>query len=177
MTSLETWPTARPLLRQLARTVLIVGSLLAISCQSHTELPEAVQNITFKTLTGKQIALAEVDGPLLVNFWATDCGICIKEMPELAELYQQYADKGVELVAVAMPYDAPHHVLQMAEQQRWPFPVALDIQGEALNAFASVKGTPTTFLLDEHGKLVARYVGAIPMDDLRERLISLLELG
>lgn len=176
MTRIKNWPVHSST-RQLARILVIVSSLLVVSCESRPALPDAVQNLIFKTLTGKQIALADVNGPLLVNFWATDCGICLKEMPELVELYRNYADSGFELVAVAMPYDAPNLVLQMAERERWPFPVALDVQGEALTSFASVKGTPTTFLLDEHGKLVKRYVGAIPMDDLQKQLISLLGLS
>lgn len=116
-------------------------------------------------------------GPVLVNFWATDCAICLQEMPEIAELYNDYHDKGFDVIAVAMPYDAPNQVLEMAEHEGWPFPVALDIQGEALASFATVKGTPTSYLIDVEGKLIKRYVGAISMNHIRKQLDALLGLG
>lgn len=157
--------------------VFILLGLLLSACGGKDSLPASVQALTLSTLTGQKIALAETSGPVLINFWATDCAICIHEMPELAEIYTHYKQSGFELIAIAMPYDAPNNVLEMAEREHWPFPVALDVGGEALAAFATVKGTPTSYLLDQDGKLVSRYVGRIPMDDLRKQLNSLLDIG
>lgn len=98
-------------------------------------------------------------------------------MPDLAELYQRYEPKGFELIAVAMPHDAPNLVVEMSEREQWPFPIALDIKGEAVQAFASVIGTPISYLLDKNGRLVKRYVGAIPMLELERQLDKLLELS
>ncbi len=98
-------------------------------------------------------------------------------MPDLAKLYEDYAGNDFELIAVAMPYDAPNEVLELAESYKLPFPVALDIKGEALKAFASVKGTPTSFLLNSKGVVVKRYIGAIKFDGLRKELDKLLALS
>lgn len=157
--------------------LIIICCALLSACSKATDSSENISQLTFNTLTGKQIQLSAIDGPLLVNFWATDCGICLKEMPDLAELYQRYEPEGFELIAVAMPHDAPNLVLEMSEREQWPFPVALDIKGEALQSFASVVGTPTSYLLDREGRLVKRYVGAIPMQELDRQLNKLLELG
>lgn len=155
-----------------------LGLCLVLSgCDKFTPLSDDVQNLTFQTLTGDKLHLSKVTGPVLVNFWATDCAICIREMPELAELYEDYRTAGFELIAVAMPYDPPNKVLEMAEQQDWPFPVALDISGQVLSTFASVKGTPTSYLLNKDGQLVKRYVGAIPVTELRSQLDSLFGLS
>lgn len=151
--------------------------LTITSCSKRATLSDQVRNLTFSTLTGQKISMATLGGPTLVNFWATDCAICIKEMPDMAELYSDYAHRGFELIAVAMPYDAPNLVLEMAEREQWPFPVALDITGEALSSFETVKGTPTSYLLDSQGKLIKRYVGAIPMDELHKQLDTLLGSG
>lgn len=159
--------------RRSAIVLVLLVSALAASCNSRDSLPEAVSQLTFKTLTGQQIVLQEATGPVLVSFWATDCAICIREMPQMAALYEKYESAGFELVAVAMPYDAPNHVLAMAERENWPFPVALDVDGEALAAFANVKGTPTSYLLDGQGQLVKRYVGAIPLNKLEQQLTTL----
>jgi glutathione peroxidase-family protein len=95
-------------------------------------------------------------------------------MPSLVSLYEDHRDDGFELIAVAMPYDAPNKVLELAEEKQLPFPVALDVKGEAVKSFATVKGTPTSYLLDGDGKLVQRYVGAIKMKKLRKDLKKLL---
>lgn len=149
--------------------------VLLAACSNRTELSESVNNLSFKTLQGGEISLSKTQKPVLINFWSTSCVICVREMPDLAEVYNEYAPKGFELVAVAMPYDAPNQVLELANERDLPFPVALDIQGVAVDAFASVKGTPTSFLLDRNGRLVKRYVGAMDLNDLRSQLDQLLE--
>ncbi len=155
--------------------------LLAITglgaCTNRTELDNSVQNLTFSTLNGNKIALNQVTGPVLVNFWSTSCVVCIHEMPEMAELYRQYQPLGFELIAVAMPYDAPNLVVELAEDKQLPFPVALDLKGEAVDAFGSVVGTPTSFLLATDGTLVKRFVGAIKFDQLRSELNKLMDIS
>ncbi len=160
-------------LRWLASMCLLTTALLA-SCSNRTELDDSVAGLTFSTLDGEQIAVAGRSHPLLVNFWSTTCAICLAEMPELAELYRDYVDQGVQVVAIAMPYDPPNEVLELTQARQYPFPVGLDIKGEAVAAFGSIKGTPTSFLLDAEGRLVKRYVGAIKFDALRDELDKLL---
>ncbi|NND89383.1 MAG: TlpA family protein disulfide reductase [Granulosicoccus sp.] len=152
----------------------LLVTLLSGACSKHTGLDESVRNLAFSTLEGEQIVLSQVGGPILVNFWSTSCAICLREMPDMVDLYQDYRGSEFELLAVAMPYDAPNQVLELAEARQWPFPIALDIRGEALEAFSSVKGTPTSYLIDADGRLVKRYVGAIPFERLREQLDTLL---
>ena len=136
-----------------------------------------MEKLTFKTLNGDKIVLQELQKPVLINFWSTSCVICVHEMPDMAQMYEEYASYGFELVAVAMPYDAPNEVLELAEALDLPFPVALDVKGEAVDAFESVHGTPISFLLDTEGQLVKRYVGAINLKDLRSQLDQLLDIS
>ena len=96
-------------------------------------------------------------------------------MPELARLHADYAPRGFELVAVAMPHDRPDTVLELAEASALPFPVALDIDGRVLDAFEPVPGTPTSFLLAADGRVVARHVGPHDLPALRRLLDELLD--
>lgn len=159
----------------------MIGCLFALmllgACNTRHTLDPAVGELTFHTLSGEQITLSEQGGPTLINFWSTSCVICVREMPDMAELYNQYQPRGFQLIAVAMPYDAPNTVVELARDKRLPFPVALDLHGEAVAAFASVKGTPTSYLLDAQGNLVSRHVGAINMNELRANLDKLLDLS
>ena len=145
------------------------------ACSKPIELDPSVKALVFKTLSGDDIILSDENGPTLVNFWSTSCAICIREMPEMVQLYDRYVSEGFQLIAVAMPYDAPNDVLELSQAKNLPFPVALDLKGEAVAAFGSVKGTPTSFLLDSNGNLIDRYIGAIDIEDLRSTLNKLLE--
>lgn len=120
----------------------------------------AAPPVTFVSLKGEKITTADLRGRVvLVNFWATDCAICIKEMPEITATYNKYHAQGFETIAVAMKYDPPDYVLHYAEKSQLPFKVALDPLGELAKAFGDVKLTPTTFIIDRQGRLVTRILG------------------
>jgi peroxiredoxin len=119
-----------------------------------------VPDMTFVSIKGEKIATAGLRGRVVVvNFWATDCVICMKEMPELVRTYERHRGKELEFVAVAMRHDPPNRVADYAERNRLPFKVALDLNGEHAVAFGSVRFTPTTFVIDKRGKIVARIQG------------------
>lgn len=135
-------------------------------------------DITLTTIDGRGIDLAAMEGkPLLVNFWATTCTICMQEMPELIALYNDLSDEGLEVIAIAMPYDPPNLVLEVTKQFDLPYPVALDISGEAMRAFADVKATPTTFLIAPDGRVVGQSVGRTDFGRLRRDILELLGGG
>jgi peroxiredoxin len=155
------------MLRKFTRIlILIVFSVVLTSCRSHIA-PET----TFSTITGKKIALQDLRGkPVIVTFWATDCASCIKEIPHLIALYQQYHDKGLEIVAVAMAYDPPNHVLDMSHAQQLPYHVALDMQGENAHAFGDVSLTPTTFLIAPDGSIALQKTGLFDLPEMNTQL-------
>ncbi len=157
-----------------AKILVLAISFCLFACTNHAELDGPAPSVVFKTLSGEAIELSSVEKPMLVNFWSTTCGICLAEMPELTALYNEYKDKGVEMVMVAGPHDRPNEVLEMAEAASWPFPVALDIDGEVDAAFGKIKGTPTRFLIDAEGRFVGRMVGKVEVAKLKEQLDKLI---
>ncbi|MGZ8197930.1 MAG: TlpA family protein disulfide reductase [Burkholderiales bacterium] len=117
-------------------------------------------SVTFTSIKGERIATDNLRGRVvLVNFWATDCVICIKEMPRLTQTYRKFASRDFELVAVAMRHDPPNYVLHYTEKNALPFKVALDPMGELAKAFDNVMLTPTTIVIDKRGNMVKRIVG------------------
>ncbi|MDW8337066.1 MAG: TlpA disulfide reductase family protein [Tepidimonas sp.] len=130
---------------------------------------------TFHLLDGRTLSLAELQGKvLLVNFWATTCASCVKEMPQLVQMHQRYAPRGFETLAVAMSYDPPEWVANFARTRQLPFTVALDKDGVLAQAWGDVKLTPTTFIVDRQGRIVKRYVGPPDFDALAALLERLL---
>jgi peroxiredoxin len=120
----------------------------------------AAPQATFATLGGEMLALDSLRGKVvLVNFWATSCPGCIKEMPDLVKTWQTYHSRGLETIAVAMSYDPPEYVRQFAERNGLPFTVALDTGGAVAQAFGNVRVTPTTFVIDKQGQIIQQYVG------------------
>ncbi len=115
---------------------------------------------TFRLLDGRTLAPSDWQGRvLLVNFWATTCASCVKEMPQLVQTYQRFRERGFETIAVAMSYDPPEWVANFARTRQLPFPVALDSDGALARDWGDVKLTPTTYIVDQQGRIVKRYVG------------------
>jgi thiol-disulfide isomerase/thioredoxin len=111
-------------------------------------------------LDGSTTTTADLKGKVtLVNFWATTCVSCVKEMPALVATHQKYRANGFETVAVAMSYDEPSWVLNFAQTRQLPFKVALDNTGDIARSWGDVKLTPTTYLVNRQGRIVKRYVG------------------
>ncbi|HSQ02922.1 MAG TPA: TlpA disulfide reductase family protein [Burkholderiales bacterium] len=126
---------------------------------------------TFVTLKGEKVSLSQLRGKVvIVNFWATDCPICNAEMPQMVETFNRYRERGLEFIAVAMPYDPPNYVLAYVEREKLPFKVALDPMAELVRRFGDVKATPTTFVIDKRGEIVEQIVGAADFPKLQRLL-------
>lgn len=145
---------AKPLL--IAVAVLAAAGALFYALMEKPGAPAA----TFTTLEGKQISLRELRGKIvLVNFWATSCPGCIKKMPDMIETYNQYKDRGFEVIAVAMSYDPPNYVANFVQTRQLPFPVVLDFDGFHATAFGNVQITPTTFIIGKDGSILEHKLG------------------
>lgn len=133
-------------------------------------------DISLPGIDGRELNLADYRGqPLLITFWATSCPGCLREMPHLIELYRELAPQGLEIIAIAMDYDPPSHVLAMRDARRIPYPIALDIHADAARAFGDVRVTPTSFLIAPDGRIVYHMTGEMSMDRLRKDIIDMLQ--
>ncbi len=165
----NTAPGSRKLLPKLLIAVLILA--LAVLGWFGFARQQSAPQVSFKEINGQQISSADLRGKVvMVNFWATSCTTCIKEMPEMVQTYNKYKDQGLEFVAVAMSYDPPNYVLNYAQTRQLPFRVALDTDGSAARAFGDVKLTPTTYVIDKQGRILKRYVGEPQFAELHQLL-------
>ena len=158
---------------KLAKPLLVAAAVLAIAGALVYALMEkpAAPASTFTTLEGKTLSLDQLRGKIvLVNFWATSCPGCVKEMPDLIQTYNQYKDRGFEIVAVAMSYDPPNYVANFAKTRQLPFPVALDVNGAHAHAFGDVQLTPTSFIIGKDGRIVEQKLGDLDFNKLKAML-------
>jgi peroxiredoxin len=129
-------------------------------------------DFTLNDLEGKPWSLQGLHGKVvLVNFWATWCPPCRKEMPDLETLYQEFKAQGLLILAVSdedmskvKPFIAEHHTT---------YPILLD-PGRKVNELFQVDGIPKSFVYDREGKLVAE---AIDMRTRKQFLGMLAQVG
>jgi peroxiredoxin len=113
-------------------------------------------DFTLKDLSGKSWSFADLRGKVvLVNFWATWCPPCRKEMPDLETLYGRFRSQG--LVVLGISDEDAAKVEPFIRERKVSFPVLLD-PGRTVNDLFVVQGIPKTFIYDRQGKLVAQSI-------------------
>jgi peroxiredoxin len=114
-------------------------------------------NFTLTDLQGKTWTLKDLKGKVvLVNFWATWCPPCQKEMPDLEALYNLYKDQGFVILAISEDEETPK-VAPFIAEHKITYPILLDPGAKVNNVFA-VEGIPKSFVYDREGKLVAQSI-------------------
>lgn len=155
----------------LAGLLALVFSLAAAAA----DFPDAGKLFaaTFDGLDGKPVALADYQGkPLVLNFWATWCAPCRKEIPDLIAIHKQFSGRGVALVGIAV--EEADKLADFVKEQGIGYPIAVGREKgiwllQTLGNKAAV--LPYTVVIDRDGKIVFSKRGAVS----RERLEALLE--
>ena len=114
---------------------------------------------------------------LLINFWATTCAVCVKEMPQLVATHARFHPQGLHTLAVAVRHDPPALVADFAHSRRLPFGVVIDNTGAIADGFAEVRGTPTTFVINRAGHIATRIEGEPDFPHLHTLIQHLLAQG
>jgi thiol-disulfide isomerase/thioredoxin len=130
------------------------------------KIPEQLPDLALPGLDGKPHRLTEWSGrPLLVNFWATWCEPCRREIPLLKGLRGEYASKRLEIVGIAIDYRDP--VQKYAAANQMVYPVLLGERGgfEAADAFGMDTILPFSVFADGAGQIVALKIGELHRDE------------
>ena len=154
-------------LRFLALGLVVCASI--IGCQSDTQQKTPAFKVS--ELSGKVLSQEDLKGKVsIINFWATSCTTCVKEMPTMIETYKKYKSDQLEFIAIAMAYDPPMYVVNFAKTRQLPFQVAMDSDGSVAKAFGKIQLTPTTLVINKNGKIIKRYVGEPDWNEFHQLL-------
>ncbi len=157
-----------------ARTIDLPDEDLTSPLAMRIELNSPVPEFQKPTLTGDVLTSSSLLGKVtIVNFWATWCGPCVIEIPDLVALYDEWSDLDIEIVGISMDVEGFEIVGPFAEDFQISYPIILD-DGELAEAFGGVYVLPTTFLVDAKGTVVYRFLGLIPFDEMKDRIVDLL---
>ena len=132
-------------------------------------------DFTTETLDGRTMVLSELRGQVvLINFWATWCLPCRAEMPAIQQVYEDYRDRGVEVLAVNLS-EQDGTVSAFVEELGLTFPVLMDLDDD-IGSLYRVRSIPTTFFVDRSGVIREVIVGGpIPSAVIESNLDALLE--
>jgi thiol-disulfide isomerase/thioredoxin len=123
----------------------------------------ASRALSGKTTDGKTVSLADFKGKVvLVNFWATWCGPCRQEMPEIIALHKKYKDRGLVVLSIASD-DTPEPVDALLKDSPLPFTVIYGT--DDMKRTYAVNSLPTTVLIDKSGQIVFDIDGYNPSLD------------
>ena len=114
-------------------------------------------------INGKQVSLKDFQGKvIMLNFWATWCPPCRKEMPSMEVLYNKLKGRNFEMLAVNVQEDAKT-VKDFINKNKYTFPVLIDTKAEAAARYQA-RSIPTTYIIDTNGKLAGGFIGAKEWD-------------
>jgi thiol-disulfide isomerase/thioredoxin len=120
--------------------------------------PEAAPDFKLQTLDGKPLALSSFSGKVvLLNFWATWCGPCRMEIPDLIELQKQYKDN-LQIISLLVDVDDVEDAKKFVAGAGFNYPVAIAPAGLRLQ-YGGITALPTLFVLDTQGRIVQKHVG------------------
>ncbi len=161
-----------------ATPALEINTIEAVAATSITvglDTGNQAPNFEAATLDGETTSLEDLRGTVvLVNFWGTWCGPCIREMPDLQEVYEQYADKGFTILALATGGDTEDDVTEFRDDFELTFPLIVD-EDDVINDQYGIVNRPSTFILDQNGVIIFRHFGPVIESQITEILAGLID--
>ncbi|HEX3111142.1 MAG TPA: TlpA disulfide reductase family protein [Thermoanaerobaculia bacterium] len=149
----------------------------AAAATTTADVGQAMPPYTTELLDGKKFDMAAERGNVVfLNLWATWCGPCRFEIPELQSLHQKYASRGFKVVGISLDDTGVGGVKQFVSQHSMTYPVAYDPEGKIAAIFES-SVLPTSVIVDRSGQIVWKKFGAVSMDDptLKDALTKALD--
>ena len=143
-------------------------------------LSEQLRNTALRTLDGSSLKLSDfADKVVVLNIWATWCGPCRLEMPELIKMSNEYKARGLVVLGLATTYnerDDQQHVKDYIKAQNVPYQIIWDdgtLAGPLVEAVQGRSVIPQSFVISRDGRIVGHFQGfTVTMDDARARSLG-----
>ena len=138
-----------------------------------------VTNFRLKNLDNRTVSFNSLKGEkfTVIDFWATWCKPCVKSIPKLVEISEEFEDDGVQFIGISI--DGPRNLAKVkpfARSLGVTYPILLDVNSEVM-AKLSVRAVPTLLIVNDDNEIVYFHEGYKPgeEDEIKEEIIKLLE--
>lgn len=130
-------------------------------------------DLTVKDMNGAAVRLADYKGQVIVlNFWATWCGPCQAEIPELVQTYNEYKSRGVVVLGISID-DTAETLRAYAPTKKMNYPVLL-MQDDVDEAYGPIFGVPVTFFIGRDGTISKKHFGPVTKAQADQEIKALL---
>ena len=162
-----------------------VGILIAVTVFSFLMLSQAEQGVSAENkkaadfaltnLNGKVVKLSDFKGKVVIlDFWATHCPPCIQEIPDFIKLYNKYKDKGLVVIGISLDRGGVEGVKRFCQSKGVNYPIVM-ANYEVTKNYGGIRFIPTTFVIDENGNIVKKFVGSTSMNTFENEIKKLLK--
>ena len=144
------------------------------SVQPAAPVEHAKLGATFDTMAGAKVDLARFAGkPLVINLWATWCGPCRLEMPQLQELFAKFRDRGLTIVGISVD-DTPEDIRKAADEFKITYPMLVGVGHEDFFHDLGYQDLlPLSILIRADGTIAGRVTGLMTTGDWEKKLNGL----
>tara|TARA_A100001015_G_scaffold151515_2_gene167991 strand:- start:3532 stop:4023 length:492 start_codon:yes stop_codon:yes gene_type:complete len=145
--------------------IAIIFAILIITAQGSNQT-------TFRTIQGNKFNFNQIENKVtIINFWATWCGPCLVEIPNLMQLKEEYKDKPFEIVGISTD-EYLEDVINFHKYQKFNYPVIMANKA-IYNKFPPPVGIPFSIILDKNGESSEIFMGYKPIDKFRSAVEKL----
>lgn len=154
----------------------IKNEIATIEASANLNVGKIAPDFTAPSIDGEMISLSDIKGKAtIVEFWASWCGPCRRENPNIVRVYEKYKDKGLEIIGVSLDKPGQKDRWQKAiedDNLNWHHVGSLKYFNDPVARLYNINAIPASFILDEDGKIVAKKLRG---KALEEQIASMLD--
>ena len=160
--------------------IALLGVALTMRATTGGGVPATVEHVdlstTLKDMDGRDVPLSSFAGkPVVINLWATWCGPCRLETPQLVDLYTTLKDRGLVVLGISID-DTPEKIREFATEYKVPYPMLVGkAHPDLLRALGYTDPVPVTVFIRRDGTVAERVIGIATTAAMERRMLALLE--